>query len=137
MEIAMKVPMIAAGLAVTGLLVCAPAALAEDNEAGVPLTPAEAAGVWTIESAGHALCTVTLGASHTVKTSASCSEYFPMSPTSWQPTKDGMQLIDTKGGAPIAFHRWSNSLLVSHRASGVDIQLRRGGPGQIGQGLPG
>jgi hypothetical protein len=28
----------------------------------------------------------------------------------------------------IAFNRWSNSLFVSHRASGADIQLRRGGP---------
>jgi len=133
----MRVSMIAAGLASAGLLAGASFALAEDNEAGVPLTPAEAAGTWTIEFAGHALCTVTLGAANTVKTSAACGEYFPTSPTRWQPTKDGMQLIDANGGAPIAFHRWSNSLLVSHRASGMDIQLRRGGPGQIGQGLPG
>jgi hypothetical protein len=136
MENAMRVQLIAAGLA-AALLAGASPALAEDNEAGVPLTPAEAAGTWTIESAGHALCTVTLSASHTVKTSASCSEYFPASPTAWQPTKDGMALTDASGQASIAFHRWSNSLFVSHRASGVDIQLRRGGPGQIGQGLPG
>jgi hypothetical protein len=136
MENAMRVPIIAAGLA-AALLAGASTALAEDNEAGVPLSPAEAAGTWTIESAGHALCTVTLGAAHTVKASASCSEYFPTSPTAWQPTRDGMRLIDAKGGSPIAFHRWSNSLFVSHRASGVDIQLRRGGKGQIGPGLPG
>jgi hypothetical protein len=29
----------------------------------------------------------------------------------------------------IAFNRWSNSLFVSHRSSGVDIQLKRGAPG--------
>ena len=133
----MRVSMIAAGLASAALLTGASHALAEDNEAGVPLTPAEAAGTWTIESAGHALCTVTLGAANTVKTSATCSEYFPTSPTRWQPTKDGMALTDASGQANIAFHRWSNSLFVSHRASGVDIQLRRGAKGQIGQGLPG
>ena len=62
----MRVSMIAAGLA-AALLAGAGPAQAEDNEAGVPLTPAEAAGTWTIESAGHALCTVTLSATHTVK----------------------------------------------------------------------
>lgn len=132
----MKLSMIAAGVSAAGLLAAAPAALAEDNQAGVPLSPAEAAGAWTIKSAGHALCTVTLGAAHTVKTSASCSAYFPTSPTSWQTTKDGMQLTSADGQS-VAFQRWSNSLFVSHRASGVDIQLRRGGPGQVGQGLPG
>ena len=38
-----------------------------------------------------------------------------------------MQLIDAGGQPLIAFHRWSNSLFVSRRSSGVDIQLRRGG----------
>jgi hypothetical protein len=136
MENAMRVQLIAAGVAAAALAGVSPA-LAEDNEAGVPLTAAQAAGTWTIESAGHALCTVTLSASNTVKTSPTCSEYFPTSPTRWRPTKDGMALTDASGQANIAFHRWSNSLFVSHRASGVDIQLRRGGPGQIGQGLPG
>jgi hypothetical protein len=28
----------------------------------------------------------------------------------------------------LSFGRWSNSLFVSHQASGVDIQLQRGGP---------
>jgi hypothetical protein len=133
----MRALRIAVGLAGAALLAGAFGASAADNEAGAPLTPAEAAGPWTIESAGHGLCTLTLGASHTVKTSAACGEYLPTSPTGWQPTKDGMQLVGADGQPLLAFHRWSNSLFVSHRSSGVDIQLRRGGPGNIGQGLPG
>jgi hypothetical protein len=39
-----------------------------------------------------------------------------------------MALTDPGGKTILAFHRWSNSLFVSHRASGVDVQLRRGGP---------
>jgi hypothetical protein len=27
-----------------------------------------------------------------------------------------------------SFNRWSNSLFVSHRSGGVDVQLMRGGP---------
>ena len=133
----MRALRIAAGLAGAALLAGASAAIAEDNQAGVPLTPAEAAGAWTIESAGHALCTVTLSASHTVKTSATCGEYLPVSPTGWQTTKDGMALTGSDGQPLIAFQRWSNSLFVAHRSSGVDIQLRRGAPGHIGQDLPG
>jgi hypothetical protein len=118
---------IAAGFAAAGLLAAASAASADDNEAGVPLTPAEAAGVWTVSSNGQDLCTLTLGAQHTVKTPRSCADALPGNPTSWQPTKDGMQLVGADGKAGLAFHRWSNSLFVSHRSSGLDIQLRRGG----------
>ncbi|MFI4965538.1 MAG: AprI/Inh family metalloprotease inhibitor [Caulobacterales bacterium] len=123
----MKASIIAAGLAAAGLLAGATVALAEDNEAGVPLTPAEAAGAWTVASQGRDLCILTLGAAHTVKMPASCSDAIPGNPTGWQPTKDGMQLTGAGGQPLIAFHRWSNSLFVSHRSSGVDIQLRRGG----------
>ena len=118
---------IAAGLAVAGLLAAASSAAADDNEAGVPLTPAEAAGVWTVSSNGQDLCTLTLGAEHTVKAGRSCADALPGNPTAWQPTKDGMELVGANGQGGVAFHRWSNSLFVSHRSSGVDIQLRRGG----------
>nr|MEA2799754.1 Protease inhibitor Inh [Phenylobacterium sp.] len=133
----MRTLRIAVGLAGAALFAGASIATAADNQAGVPLKPAEAAGPWTIESGGHALCTLTLSASHTVSTPAACGEFLPTSPTGWQPTKDGMQLVAADGQPVLTFQRWSNSLFVSHRASGVDIQLRRGGPGNIGQGLPG
>jgi hypothetical protein len=123
----MRTSLIAAGLAGAVLLAGAQVAIAEDNEAGVPLTPAEAAGAWTVASQGQDLCVLTLGAEHTVKAPRSCNDALPGNPTSWRPTKDGMQLIGANGQAVIAFHRWSNSLFVSHRTSGVDIQLRRGG----------
>jgi len=133
----MRVSMIAAAVAAAGVLAGASSAAAEDNEAGTPLNAAEAAGAWTVESGGHALCTLTLGAAHTVKAPAACGDALPTNPTGWQPTKDGMQLTTADGQAVIAFHRWSNSLFVSHRSSGVDIQMRRGAPGHVGQGLPG
>jgi hypothetical protein len=108
------------------LAACAAAgsALAEDNEAGVPLTPAEAAGVWTLSTGGHDVCSLTLTAAHGVKAGQGCAGLIG-SPTAWQPTSDGMALT---GGRTIGFHRWSNSLFVSRRETGLDVQLRRGGP---------
>ena len=123
----MRAVWIAAGLTCAVLVAGTTTAVAEDNEAGVPLTPAEAAGAWTVASQGQDLCVLTLGAEHTVKAPRSCSDALPGNPTSWQPTKDGMQLIGASGQPVVAFHRWSNSLFVSHRSSGVDLQLRRGG----------
>jgi hypothetical protein len=127
----MKASMIPAALA-AGLL-ASTATLAQeagppDHEAGVPLTPAEAAGVWTVASGGHDLCTLSLTAGHGVKAPASCGDALTGSPSAWAATSDGMALNGPNGQLMLAFHRWSNSLFVSHRASGVDIQLRRGGP---------
>lgn len=124
----MRASFIAAGVAAAGLLAGASLALAqEDHEAGVPLAPAEAAGAWTVSSGGKDLCTLSMGAGHTVKATSTCGGLLPIAPTAWQPTADGMQLTGAGGQQVLAFHRWSNSLFVSHRTSGVDIQLRRGG----------
>ena len=112
--------------ALAASLVTASTALAADNEAGVPLTPAEAAGPWTVSSEGQDLCTLTLGADHAVKSSSSCNSALSGSPKAWQATSDGVQLMGADGKQIMAFHRWSNSLFVSHRRSGEDIQLRRG-----------
>jgi len=124
----MNTPIVAA--AVLALVSAVPiAAAAEDHEAGVPLTPAEAAGAWTVESGGRNLCVLTLGKAYTVKAPAACTEALGGTPTAWKTTPDGMALV-TAGGQPvIAFNRWSNSLFVSHRSSGVDVQLKRGAPG--------
>lgn len=123
----MKALILLAGLALAGLTSSRAACAAPDNEAGVPLNPAEAAGAWTVSSEGQDLCTLTLTAAHAVKSSASCNSALPGTPTSWQPTSDGMQLMGANGQQVMAFHRWSNSLFVSHRRSGEDVQLRRGG----------
>ena len=123
----MKASILATALTAAILLAGAAAAQTGDNEAGVPLTPAEAAGAWTVASQGKDLCVLTLGAAHSVKAPASCNDALAGNPTGWQPTKDGMQLTSASGQPTIAFHRWSNSLFVSHRSSGVDIQLRRSG----------
>jgi hypothetical protein len=125
-ETAMRPPFVPLALAAAGLL-AATTAVAADHEAGVPLTPAEAVGSWAVASKGQDLCTLTLGAAHTVKAPATCGDALSAQPTAWQPTRDGMQLMGANGQPVLAFHRWSNSLFVSHRSSGVDIQLRRRG----------
>jgi hypothetical protein len=122
----MRATAVVAALAGAALLSAPLAALAEDNEAGVPLSPAEAAGAWTVSTGGHDVCQITMTAGHGVKTPAACADVFPDAPTAWQATRDGVQLIGA-GGA-IGFARWSNSLFVSRRASHTDVQLRRGGP---------
>jgi len=128
----MRTFVIAAGLAASALLGAAPTALAEDNQAGLPLAPSEAAGPWTLAAGGHDICVVTLSARKTgsaayaAQAPASCAAGLPGAVAGWQPTADGMRFVSA-GGAPLtAFNRWSNSLFVSHRASGVDLQLRRG-----------
>ena len=114
-------------------LMCLPGfAVAVDHEAGVPLTPAEAAGAWKLSSAGTDICTVTLKAGKAgdagfmAAAAPSCGDALPTGVVGWAPTGDGMALTGTDGKVLIAFNRWSNSLFVSHRSSGADLQLRRG-----------
>ena len=122
------------GAVVAGWLCLASAALAADNEAGVPLTPGEAAGAWTVESAGHSLCVLHLGAKkagaagYAAEVPAACAGVLPPGVVAWAPATGGMRLVGADGQSLIGFSRWSNSLFVSHRSSGVDIQLKRGGP---------
>jgi hypothetical protein len=107
-------------------LALAPAAIAADNEAGVPLSPAEAAGGWTVETGGHNVCMIQLTANHGANVGQGCGDALPAGITGWQATADGMAL--TGGGQTVPFSRWSNSLFVSHRSTGVDVQLMRGNP---------
>jgi hypothetical protein len=108
-------------------------AVPEDHEAGVPLTPAEAAGPWTLVEAGQSpVCVLTLGGGkgsgvgYIANVPAACNTVLGGVAAGWTPTGDGMALTGADGQVLIAFNRWSNSLFVSHRASGVDLQLRRG-----------
>jgi hypothetical protein len=108
-------------------------AAAEDNQAGVPLSPAEAAGPWTLDAGNRPACIVTLSATkvaagYGAKAGSDCAGVLPGAPAAWQPTADGMRLVGADGQTLLGFNRWSNSLFVSHRASGVDVQLRRGRP---------
>ena len=120
MNIKRILPLALAGLAL------APAAFAADNQAGVPLSPAEAAGGWTVETGGHSVCMITLTASHGATVGNGCGDVLPAGITGWAPTADGMALTGASGSLP--FNRWSNSLFVSQRGSGFDVQLMRGGP---------
>ena len=124
-------------LAIAGIgcavLAAAPlTATAADHEAGVPLAPSEAAGVWTVESGGRSICTVDLsaeksGPGYGARASAACGDTLKGTPAAWTPNHHGMDLVDARGQTLVSFNRWSNSLFVSHSSSGVDIQLRRGG----------
>lgn len=118
------------GPAFCAALVCAAGfagpGLASDHEAGVPLTPAEAAGGWILSSNGQAVCMIRLAARHVVHADATCSGVLPAEPTSWTPTADGMRLVGPGGQTVMAFDRWSNSLFVSKLGSFADVQMRRG-----------
>jgi hypothetical protein len=103
------------------------AAFAADHEAGVPLAPAEAAGVWTVESGGHAICTVKLTANHAASVGPHCGGALPSGITGWTATSDGMALTGA-GGQVMTFNRWSNSLFVSRIGDDRDVQLMRGPP---------
>jgi hypothetical protein len=117
-------------LTLAGALVAlAGAAFAQpDHEAGVPLSPAEAAGGWTVETGGHPICMITLTANHGAAPSGTCGDALPAGIAGWQPTAGGMALTDGSGQVLVPFNRWSNSLFVSHRSSGTDVQLMRGPP---------
>ena len=112
----------------TAFLLLARAAMAADHEAGVPLTPAEAAGAWTVEAGGHAICIIQLTANHGAAPAQNCGDSLPSGITGWTATADGMALTGAGGQVLAPFNRWSNSLFVSHRSSGVDVQLMRGTP---------
>jgi hypothetical protein len=101
--------------------------LAFDGEAGVPLTPAEAAGGWTLSSNGRPVCTVFLSARHTVRAGANCEAVLRAEPVAWAPAADGVRLTGPNGQTVMAFDRWSNSLFVSRVGSYADVQMRRGG----------
>jgi hypothetical protein len=101
---------------------------------GMPLRPADAASQgWTLETRGHSICKVRLGAAavakdvYRVEIPADCGQVLPAGVVGWKSVTDGAGLVDGQGQVLIDFDRWSNSLLVSHQSNGVDIQLRRGG----------
>jgi hypothetical protein len=121
-----------AALASAVLLSSVATAWAEDNEAGVPLAPGEAAGAWTLESGGKSICVINLGAgkigsgAFRLEAPANCAGALPPGLVGWTPAPGGMNLVGADGQTLLGFGRWSNSLFVSHRSSGEDVQLRRG-----------
>ncbi|HEV7159257.1 MAG TPA: AprI/Inh family metalloprotease inhibitor [Caulobacteraceae bacterium] len=106
-------------------IVAGATALAADNEAGVPLSPAEAAGIWSLESNGQTICRIALRADHAARAMEPCGVALSAPPTGWTASADGMRLMDANGGALLTLHRWSNSLFIAHMPGG-DLQLRRG-----------
>lgn len=117
---------------IAALALSAAPAFAEDNQAGTPLSPGEAAGAWTVQTDGHDVCVLTLrtersGAGYAVNPPATCHAVLPGRPVAWRPTADGMELLKADGTAVLSFNRWSNSLFVAHRGQRADVQLRRGG----------
>ena len=128
----MKLLAFGAGL-IGAVLLMAPGAGRAASLAGTPLTPSDAAGPWTLESSGRTLCVLSLGrdksaAGYALKVPASCGDAVPATVAAWAPEPDGMKFISADGQTVIGFNRWSDSLLVSHRSSGAEVQLKRGPP---------
>ena len=123
---------LAVGLALAATCASADPLAKPDHEAGVPLVPAEAAGAWTVETGGRSLCVISLetnpvAGGYAAKVPPACDTTLPAGVTGWAAAPGGISLIGPDGAPVLAFGRWSNSLFVSHRSSGVDLQLRRGG----------
>lgn len=127
----MRSLLIAVGLAAAAPLAAAVPAAAADNQAGTPLTPGDAAGPWTLESAGRSVCVLGLARSKTgagvygLRVPSDCGGVLPPGVVGWAPASDGMSLV-TADGRAIPFERWSNSLLVAGQGTGLNLQLRRG-----------
>jgi len=121
-------------LPLIALVWLARAAMAADHEAGVPLTPGEAAGGWTVETQGHAVCMITLTASrigasaYGATPKGDCGALIPSGVAGWTPTAGGMALTDQGGQVLLPFDRWSDSLFVAKISTGDEVQLMRGGP---------
>jgi hypothetical protein len=103
------------------------------DQIGTPLKSADAAAQpWTLERQGRSLCVIRLedrALAHNVfkvDIPADCSGALPAGVAAWTPATDGASLVDASGRVLVDFNRWSNSLLVANRASGLDAQLRRG-----------
>ena len=99
----------------TAFLLLARAAMAADHEAGVPLTPAEAAGAWTVETGGHAICIIQLTADHGATPAQNCADSLPAGVTGWTATADGMALTGCARGVVLTslFNRVEQQLCSS------------------------
>ena len=126
-----------------GTIAVAQAAPAAHEDTGAktdtPLSPSDGAGMWTLSAKGGAICTVSLkttpapGGAFRAEISKACRDAYPLAgATGWKPIADGMALVGPDGAPAVTFSRWSDSLFVSHRSSGVDLQLTRGAPPPAG-----
>jgi hypothetical protein len=129
----LSLSIIALAVSLGGAAAVGQSAPPSDPQAGTPLEPADAAGPWTLSSKGGAICAVTLQSKpdargiYGVTVPQACQDAYAMSAvTAWKPTGDGMAFTGPDGSTVVAFNRWSNSLLVSKRSSGSDLQLMRG-----------
>lgn len=117
-------------------MLLARAALAADvdHETGVPLSPSEAAGGWTVEAHGHSVCMIQLSPDQAgsnfyhAQPQGDCGAVLPNGVAGWTPTRGGMALTDQNGQVLLPFDRWSNSLFVARISTGDNVQLMRGSP---------
>jgi hypothetical protein len=130
----LRAALIAAAVSIAGSALAQSPGEDSGAQAGTALLPADAAGPWTLQSKGGAVCTVTLtarsaavGGSFVATVGPECKTAYAMGgAAAWKPTHDGLAFTAGDGSVVVAFNRWSNSLFVSHRSSGADLQLSRG-----------
>jgi hypothetical protein len=114
-------------IASAALALVASAALADPPA----VAPNQMADSWLVQSQGQTLCTVKLserstgGGAYAATIPGDCQNSLPAGATGWMPTADGVGLVGAGGVTLIDFRRWSESLFVSHRSSGQDLQLSR------------
>jgi Protease inhibitor Inh len=122
-------------IAASALGAAAPA-LAQDagpNGYGSPLKPSDAAAQpWLVESHGQTTCKLRLESAQTSPgvyrvSAGDCGGALPTGVAGWKPDDSGLSLVDSQGQVVVKLNRWSNSLMVAPRASGVDLQLQRAG----------
>lgn len=127
---------ILASIAAASALAAAAPSLAQDsgpNSYGTPLRPSDAAAsAWMVESHGETSCRIRLEREQASPgvyriAAADCGSALPNGVAGWKPDANGLALVDSQGQVVVKFHRWSNSLMVAPRSSGMDLQLQRVG----------
>lgn len=98
---------------------------------GVPMPPNQAAGDWTLESHGRAICRIAFSGEkqaskiYGASLSRDCAPALPPGIVGWKPVTDGLALVSEDGRILVDFNRITGTHLVSPASSGFDVELRK------------
>lgn len=129
----MRMSVIAASLGAAAFYTAPSSALAADDHAVAPAAPADATGPWTLAADGRPICVLNLNkervsrGSFALTVPLACGDALPNNLVAWAPSPNGVSLVGLVDGSVLGFSRISDGRLVSHRSSGGDLELQRGG----------